>query len=43
MERAFPEIFMFRTEDENEERREDHPMSEAEERLARDLRSAGLL
>lgn len=44
MNRAFPEIFLFRAEDENDERREQRPpMTEADERLTRDLRAAGLL
>ncbi|KAJ3559650.1 hypothetical protein NM688_g222 [Phlebia brevispora] len=43
MGRAFPEMFLFRADDENDERRQDPPMNEAEARLARDLRAAGLL
>ena len=44
MARAFPEMFLFRAEDENDERREEaHVLTETEARLARDLREAGLL
>ena len=45
MGRAFPQMFLFRADDENDERREHElrPMTEEEVRLTRDLRSAGLL
>ena len=42
--RIIPEMFIFRTEDETEEGREEgRTMTEAEIRLTQDLRAAGLL
>lgn len=43
MTRAFPEMFLFRSGDENDQRREERHLSPAEERLARDLAAAGFL
>ncbi len=45
MERAFPQMFLFGADDENDERRvgQGPPLTETEVRLTRDLQAAGFL